>query len=201
MIRKQLLAFLLLLTVPLAVFAATPQCSVSETFSGTNTQLGRVFRDAIPSSCPGKAYPGIFNPATTYNYETYTYPNTSGSTQCVQINFDPNVGSTPCGTNAHASAYLNSYDPNNQSNGFLGDVGSSITASFSVEIPAANSLVLAITNTETQAICDFSFNVQNVACTAHNHTHVAIPTLSEWGMITLFGLLALGTLLTLRRRQ
>jgi IPTL-CTERM motif/Nidogen-like len=45
------------------------------------------------------------------------------------------------------------------------------------------------------------FNFSGGVPTNINHTHVAIPTLSEWGMITLFGLLALGTLLTLRRRQ
>ena len=42
---------------------ALPPCSSGVTaFSGSNSQMGRIFRDSLPSSCPGKAYPGIFNP-------------------------------------------------------------------------------------------------------------------------------------------
>ncbi len=146
----------------------TPACLVETQFSGMNSQMGRVFRDAIPSVCPSKAYPGIFNPGTPYFFETYNYPNTSGSLQCVTVNFDPNPAgdlATDCDTNAHASAYLNTYDPANQSANFVGDVGSSITDSFSFNVPAANALVLVVTNTSAEEICDFNFEVVNLECT------------------------------------
>ena len=144
-------------------------CVQSTAFTGTNSQNGRIFRDAIPASCPSKAYPGIFNPGTPYFFETFTYTNVTASTQCVQIDFDPNPDgnlATDCDTNAHASAYLNSYDPANQSVNFLGDVGSSITDSFSVDIPAGQDMVLVVTNTSAEEICNFQVKVNNIACTA-----------------------------------
>lgn len=142
-----------------------PAGVVNSSFSGATSQLGRIFRDAIPSVCPSKVYPGIFNAATTYNYETFTYSNTSGATACVTVNFDPNSGGgAPCGTNAHASAYLGSYNPANQATNFVGDVGSSITQPFSFDVPAGQNMVLVVTNTAAQAICDFAFQVVNLPC-------------------------------------
>lgn len=149
---------------PDATNACPPAGVVSAAFTGSTTQLGRIFRDGVASACPGKAYPGIFNAATTYNYEVFSYSNT-GATSCVTINFDPNTGpGTPCGTNAHMSAYLNSYDPNNQGTNFLGDVGSSVTQPFSFDVAGGNEMVLVVTNTSGTAICGFSFQVVNLPC-------------------------------------
>ncbi len=150
--------FLVLVAAFYAVALTQDAAAVTSSFTGTHTQSGRIFRDAIPSSCPSKAYPGIFNAGTTYNYETFTYTNSTGAPICQQFDFDPNVGGTPCATNAHASAYLGSYDPTNQAANFLGDVGSSVTQPFSVEIPANATVVLVVTNTAAAAICDFAIS-------------------------------------------
>lgn len=141
-----------------------PAGPVTVTFTGATTQSGRIFRDAIPSACPSKPYPGIFNVGTIYNYEEFIYSNTSGATACVTVNFDPNTGATPCGTNAHASAYLNSYDPANQATNFVGDVGSSLTQPFAFDVPAGINMVLVVTNTASAAICDFTFEVVGLPC-------------------------------------
>ncbi|MBD8525399.1 hypothetical protein [Pseudomarimonas arenosa] len=149
------------------VQAGLPSCSATTAFTGSNTQMGRIFRDAIPSSCPSKAYPGIFNPGTTYNYEAFTFTNSGGTAQCVTVNFDPNPDNnlaTDCDTNAHASLYVGSYDPTNQSANYVGDVGSSITDSFSAEVPAMSSLILVVTNTSAQEICNFAYEMQNIPC-------------------------------------
>jgi hypothetical protein len=143
-----------------------PTGVTTSSFGGVNTQSGRIFRDAIPSACPSKVYPGIFNAGTTYNYESFTYSNTSAAAACVTVNFDPNTGTTPCGTNAHASAYLGTYDPANQGTNYVGDVGSSVTQPFSFEVPANSDMVLVVTNTASAAICDFTFEVVNLPCTA-----------------------------------
>ncbi|HSR49978.1 MAG TPA: DUF11 domain-containing protein [Acidobacteriota bacterium] len=147
---------------------ALPPCATGITqFSGSNSQMGRIFRDAIPSSCPTKSYPGIFNPGTPYFFETFTYTNSNAAASCVTVNFDPNPNNnlaTDCGTNAHASAYAGSYDPMNQSANFLGDVGSSITDSFAVEVPAMTDMVLVVTNTSAEEVCDFQFEVVNIDC-------------------------------------
>ena len=153
------LALALLPQLGAAGTASAQTQSVTGSFADGTTQLGRIFRDAIPSACPGKAYPGIFNAGTTYNYEAYSFLNTGGDT-CVEIAFNPDTaGSSPCSTNAHASAYLNAYDPGNQGANFLGDVGSSQTQSFFVEVPAGQTLIVVVSNTAAQATCDYAFDV------------------------------------------
>ena len=133
--------------------------------SMSGAQLGRIFRDAIPSTCPSKVYPGIFNVSTTYNYDAYTFTNSSSMAVCVTINFDPNSGGiTPCGTNAHAIAYLGSYDPNNQPANYVGDVGSSITQPFSFQVSAGQNFVVVVTNTASQASCNYSFSLDSSFC-------------------------------------
>lgn len=143
-----------------------PTGPTAAAFSGANSQLGRIFRDGIPSECPTKAYPGIFNAATTFNFETFTYSNTGAAAACVTVNFDPNTGATPCGTNAHASAYIGAYDPANQATNFVGDVGSSVTQPFSFEVPAGQNMVLVVTNTASAAVCNFAFEVVDLPCQA-----------------------------------
>jgi uncharacterized repeat protein (TIGR01451 family) len=83
----------------------------------------------------------------------------------VTVNFDPNAGANPCGTNAHASAYVGSYNPANQGANFVGDVGSSVTQPFAFDVPGGQSLVLVVTNTASAAVCDFAFQVVNLPCT------------------------------------
>ena len=124
-----------------------PSGPVVSAFTGATTQLGRIFRDGVAATCPIKAYPGIFSATATFNYESYTYSNTSAAAACVTVNFDPDTaGASPCATNAHMSAYVGSYDPNNQGTNFLGDVGSSLAQPFSVEIAANSDIVLVVTN-------------------------------------------------------
>lgn len=181
-----------------------PAGPIADAFTGANVQSGRIFRDATASACPGKAYPGIFNVGTMYNFETYTYSNTSAATSCVTINFDPNSGATPCGTNAHASAYLGSYDPNNQAANFVGDVGSSVTQPFSFDVPANTDMVLVVTNTSAAAICDYSFEVVNLPCTIvlPQPNPLEVPVLGSTGLVLLVTLLAAaGAFFLLRRRS
>lgn len=159
---------------PERALACPPAGVVQTAFSGSNTQDGRVFRDGVPSTCPGKAYPGFFNAGTNYHYETFTYDNTSGATACVTVNFDPNAGTNPCGTNAHASAYIGSYDPANQAANFVGDVGSSVTQPFSFDVPGGQSMVLVVTNTASAAVCDFAFQVVDLPCIEGGVNDVAL---------------------------
>jgi hypothetical protein len=138
---------------------------ISSAFTGATSQDGRIFRDAIASVCPNKVYPGNFGVGTQFNYETFTYPNTSGAAACVTVNFDPDtVGASPCSTNAHASAYIGSYDPANQAANFVGDVGSSLAQPFSFEVPANSDMVLVVTNTSAAAVCTFGFEVLALPC-------------------------------------
>lgn len=152
-----------------------PAGPVDAAFTGATSQSGRIFRDAIASACPSKVYPGIFNVGTIYNYETFTYTNTSAATSCVTVNFNPDTsGANPCTTNAHASAYLGSYDPTNQATNYVGDVGSSLAQPFSFDVPAAADMVLVVTNTSAQATCTFGFEILNLPCTTTVEAELAL---------------------------
>lgn len=183
---------------------ACPAGPVASGFTGTTSQLGRIFRDAVPSVCPTKPYPGIFNNTTAYNYQTYTYSNTSGAAACVTVSFNPDTsGATPCGTNAHMSAYQGSYDPANQATNFLGDVGSSTTQSFAFQVAGNSALVLAVTNTSAQAVCTFGFEVSNLPCQAGvPAVFLPVPSQDYRGLMLLGSLLAgLGCWYAVRRRR
>lgn len=185
--------------------ATCPAGPVSAAFSGATTQLGRIFRDGIASTCPGKAYPGIFNDTTAYNYETFTYNNTDAAPACVTVNFDPDAGATPCATNAHMSAYQGSYDPANQGANFLGDVGSSVAQPFSFEVAGNSQLVLAVTNTGAPDTCTFAFEVVDLPCVEGGGGEplgpaVNLPTQNTLGLLIMGLLLAGAGWLAVRRR-
>jgi hypothetical protein len=148
---------------------APPPPSCSNTVSGRlettgPTQLGRLFRNGIPSACPGKSYPGIFSSGQTNVYAEHAFTNPSSSTACVTVDFDPNSGANPCGVGAHASAYLGSYDAANQAANFLGDVGSSVTQPFAFDVPGGANFLVVVASNGGPVSCDFSFTVDNAAC-------------------------------------
>ncbi len=149
-----------------AACSAVPTATnVSGTINGGGPlQLGRIFRDASPSTCPSKVYPGIFNAATSYGYTVHSYSIQGGAATCLTVNFDPNSGGTPCGTNGHMSAYIGSYDPANQSANYVGDVGSSLTQPFDFTVPAGATFKLVVTNTSAAATCNYQFSFTTTVC-------------------------------------
>lgn len=153
---------------------------------GSLTQQGRIFRDSVPSTCATpKAYPGIFNATTTYNYKTYALYN-DGPARCITVNFDPSAGATPCTTNAHVSAYRGSYNPANQAANFIADVGSSVTQPFSFLAGDNEAIVLVVTNTSVaDGACTFSFNSPELSSSL---TPRFVPSLPNW--IALAGLVS-----------
>ncbi len=133
-------------------------------FVRSGSQLGRIFRDAIPSACPSKVYPGIFNAGTTYNYTAIRFYNSDIGPTCITVNFDPNSGAAPCTTNGHAMIYQGAggvsttpYDPANQGTNYLGDVGSSATQPFSATVEPGWFEVV-FTNTSAAANCSIQFS-------------------------------------------
>jgi hypothetical protein len=123
-------------------------------------QLGRISRNGIASACPSKVYPGPFGAANSYAFNTHTFTNSSGSPACLTVNF--NTGT--CLFNAHASAYLGSYSPTNQSAGYVGDVGSSITQPFSFTVPGSATFLIVVTNTSSAATCNYQFSFNTAVC-------------------------------------
>jgi hypothetical protein len=159
----KVLFFVFIFVAFLTGFASAIDCppatAVSGSFDGTEaTQDGRIFRDGFPSTCSGKTYPG--NVAGTQLYETYTYRNCGSQNACVTVDWDEGT----MGVAAHAVAYLNSYDPNNRSLNYLGDVGSSVSQPFSFTVPANQNLVLVVNTNFGPTTGDYSFTISGFPC-------------------------------------
>lgn len=127
-------------------------------------QTNRLFRDAIPSTCANKAWPGIIT-GGPYGYHAIQFSNNSSGPVCITVNFNVDGGTSPCTVNAHALVYQSGdgldpdpYDPTNQALNFLGDVGSSLTQPFSVTVqPGLFEVVFC--NNFSVSQCDLSFNI------------------------------------------
>jgi uncharacterized repeat protein (TIGR01451 family) len=171
-----------------AAEAATLQnsCPVATTITGqlnpltSPTQESRLFRDGMASTCAGKDFPGIFNPGGLFRYESFgPYENFGSQDACVVVTYNP-FGTGGCGANAHLVAYLNIYDPANQSTNYLGDVGSSAAQPFSFTVPAGDSFLLVAQNTvQSFTTCNLSFTITQVPCQTQSLIEIDPITLSE----------------------
>jgi hypothetical protein len=125
--------------------------------TGDPTQFDRLFRSGFPQTCPPSTACAIFGDFAQHHYDSYSFTNTTGVTQCVNINTD-----TPCtGTNfIFTGAYLGSFDPNNICTNWIGDSGSSPNPAqaFDVEVPAGETLVVVVSEVTADAGC-FGYTV------------------------------------------
>src|SRR5947208_2123629 len=132
-------------------------CTVTGSIdAGDATQTDRMFRDGVPSTCAApKTCPGPFGDGLQHHYDSYTYTNTTGTTQCVTV--DP---TTECvGTNyTFVVAYLGSFDPTNICTNYLADSGSSpdptqppVTFSFNVD--DGQTFVIVVSEVTADAGC------------------------------------------------
>jgi N-acetylneuraminic acid mutarotase len=136
---------------------ATPSCTPivinGSIDAGDPTQTDRLFRDLIPSTCAApKVCPGPFGDGQQHHYDSYAFANTSGSTQC--INVDINTACTL--TNSiFATAYLDSFDPTNLCTNYLADEGGSPnpTQPFSFNLDDGQTLVIVVTEITADAGC------------------------------------------------
>ncbi|MBX3064167.1 MAG: hypothetical protein KF726_14410 [Anaerolineae bacterium] len=124
-----------------ALAAVTP--TIGFDLTGGATQTGRMFRDGVPSTCGGKAYPGTFTTDPGRYYATGTIVNNTASSSCVTVTLNNNL----CGNFIHSAAYLGSFNPSDISQNYLGDTGSSAATgntpvSFSFTIPAGETAIV-----------------------------------------------------------
>src|SRR5204863_784075 len=135
----------------------------------------RLFRSGFPQTCPATTTCAIFGDATPHHYDSYTFTNTTGSTQCVHI--DTNTACT--GTNfIFTAAYLGSFDPANICNNWIGDSGSSPDPeqAFHVQVPAGQTLVVVVSEFFPNAGCP-SYTVTITAnCQSPSPTPTPTPT-------------------------
>ena len=139
-------------------------CTVNGSIDGGDpTQTDRMFRDGIPSTCDApKVCPGPFGDGLQHHYDSYTYTNNTGSTQCVTV--DP---TTECvGTNyIFVVAYLGSFNPGDICSNYLADSGSSpdptqppVTFSFNVD--PGQSFTVVVSEVTADAGCNsYTLNI------------------------------------------
>jgi Kelch motif/Galactose oxidase, central domain len=136
---------------------ATPTpggCTVTGVIDATDpTMTGRMFRDGIASTCAApKVCPGPFD-SDPHHYDSYTFTNTTGATQCVTVDVD---AMTCTGTNfIFVQAYLGSFDPTNLCTNYLADIGSSPDPllSFSFDLADGQTVVLVVNEVNPDAGC------------------------------------------------
>ena len=110
--------------------------------AGDAQQTGRMFRNAIASTCASvKAYPGISSPTGLRFYDSYTVTNPTNAPVCVTIGL-----TSGCGTSIFSATYLNSYDPAALATNYLADHGSSfpLTGFYEATIPANGTIVVVV---------------------------------------------------------
>lgn len=151
-----------LVAVPTVPFAVSLNYTVNA--STPVDQNGRLFRDAVPSTCAApKAFPGESSPGSAFRRVT-SVPlyNRATSTVCATIVLTPDAS---CDINLFASAYLGSYSPSSLSTNYLGDIGSSFSIppsspsfSFQVLVPGSSAIVVNLNDSNTGT-------ANGVACT------------------------------------
>jgi hypothetical protein len=113
---------------------------------GDAQQNLRVFRDGVPNSCGGpNAFPGTTG-AGTRSYDQYSFTNPGNVTACVSVAL-----TSATGVNLFGVSYLNSFNPANIAQNYLGDSGLSAsgTANWSVNVPAGQTMVLVVSAVNT----------------------------------------------------
>ena len=155
----------------------------------------RVFRDGTPSTCAAaKAFPGTFGVGTPVGYKTATAFNDSGAPACITVNVDQGT----CGVNAFTTVYLGSFNPNDLSQNYVADQGSSNTGPFSFVAPA-NSQIVLMTSAVNAITAPCTYTITSSELTVGNVNPV--PALSHWAAWALTLLVAAVGVTAMRRRH
>jgi hypothetical protein len=120
--------------------------------TGDPTQTDRLFRSGIHQTCAASTSCATFGDGLPRHYDLYTFTNTTGATQC--MNIDTNTACT--GTHSiFIGAYLGSFDPANICTNWIGDAGSSPNPdqAFQVDVDNGQTLVVVVSEVTPDAGC------------------------------------------------
>jgi hypothetical protein len=138
-------------TVPACTGGADQTIPPSVLDANDPTQADRLGRDGQPSGCDGKECPGGGFPGTK-RYQTYNFTNSGAAPACFTVTINAATGGAG---DIESAAYLNSYDPTNLCQNYLGDsgvvgLGTTIgSASYSFTVPAQSNFVVVVNTTGT----------------------------------------------------
>ena len=150
--------------------ACPPVAGITATLGGastfprvTGTQTQRLNRDGVTSAC-GVARTQAAPFAATRTFDAYTFPVGGVGTQCFTIGFAHSGTGT---AEIMVGAYLNTFNPANMTQNWLGDFGFSITPAgagtvntFSVNAAAGNNIVIVVFDGGSAAGTAFGYNLQ-----------------------------------------
>jgi hypothetical protein len=166
---------------------------------------GRVFRDGSGNgSVCGvpKAYPGTFGAGQSFAYRVHTVVN-NGPAQCVTVTVD-NSGCAGANGGSFPVMYTGTFNPAAPATGYVGDGGTDPLAGgapvvFGVTLGAGEQVDLVLFSNGGNldpGSCNY-----NITSAQLNVAAAAVPTLGEWAMIALGGLLAAFGFVALRSRR
>jgi hypothetical protein len=116
------------------------------------TQTDHLVRSGTAQTCPATTTCAIAGDGLLHNYDSYSFTNTTGSSQCVTIETN-----TTCIAvrSIFTAAYLGSFDPANICSNWIGDSGFSPDPdqAFAVEVPAGQTLVIVVSNVTAAGSC------------------------------------------------
>ena len=133
---------------------AAPIATTGDISAGDPTQTLRMFRDGRGTTC-------LFNrpqatSAGTYNFDQYSFTNTTGGPICVYVDLD----ATGCGVATNQisiAAYLTSFDPANILTNIIADPGLSTGQNFatamSFNVAAGATYVIVVHDVNAATIC------------------------------------------------
>ncbi|MFY9225615.1 MAG: NHL repeat-containing protein, partial [Blastocatellia bacterium] len=104
----------------------------------TGLQSPRLFRSGTPTVCPSKA--GSAFSSGQFVYDAYEFTNGDGMDRCITVNC------TIPDTGIFMATYVDSFNPSNIVQNFLGDRGSSTSGTFSVTVPAGRTFVMVVSS-------------------------------------------------------
>lgn len=160
----------------------------------TGNMQSRLFRDGVPSQCPTKPCPTP-DLNSGNKWISYTMANLLNADQCIEIQHNTGSCSVPHGLAILGDTYIpgphctGAYD-------FLGDVGSSVSQSYFVEIPAGETFTIVLQEVNPTGTCNVGFTIiGDVGCAGGEtlkplNNGTSVPTMTQWGLF-LFGLIVL----------
>ena len=125
------------------------------------TQSDRLGRDGLPSGCAGKGCPGGGFAGTKY-YKTYPFTNNGAAPACFTVTINAALAGQG---DIESAAYLNTYNPANLCQNYLGDsgvvgLGTTLSnASYSFTVPGNSNFVVVVNTTGTTTSSLFSGSV------------------------------------------
>lgn len=137
--------------------------SQTEYPKASDTQTGRLFRNAVASSCnPVKPVPNLTDEGLQFFYDAFTFLNSSPASRCVTVN---TTAGAP--NQILTVAYLDRFNPFDIQENYLGDAGNSDQSrSFSFTVPGHRSFIVVqhrVNNAGNPPSLSYNFSVTGLA--------------------------------------